>query len=186
MRDADADDFSRAHGTKGVNHVVFAVRAPRDRVKLARKLCTAQGRQLSIVREPAHGIGMQDELFADVSRTRKDARKTLGGCAGVAQHPKEPVRFAEGIRKSPEGQQAEVGIDTVREPFEEGGQQLFLNRGCAAEPLGERIDVVKCALGISVADRFEASALLFGTQRNLAIAQARRCHEERAVVDLLV
>ena len=85
----------------------------------------------------------------------------LGRRRRVPQHAEVPVRGAERFTDPAEGQQAAVGVHSLREPAEQDRQELALERGTAADPAGEGFDVPHCAAWIEVAQRGEASLRRF-------------------------
>ena len=104
----------------------------------------------------------------------------------VPQHAEIPVGGAQRFTDAAEGQQAGVGVHTIREPAEQDGQELALERGASADAGGERLDVPHRAARIEVAQRREAALRGFRAQPGLLAAERSSRVQQRTVEDAFV
>ena len=93
---------------------------------------------------------------------------------GVPQHGQVPVRAPDGLGQPPEGEQTEIGVGSPTDPADDDRQQLALDRGAAADPLGEGLDVAQGPVGIRVADCGKTLARRLRTQSHLIGAEGGR------------
>ena len=104
----------------------------------------------------------------------------------VAQQPEVPVGGAELVADPPEGEQAGVGVGLVGEPAEHDRQQLALDGGPAAQPVGEGLDVRRRPRGSRKPRAASRSRAASGRQAHLASDEPGGRGEQRAVEEPLV
>ena len=96
------------------------------------------------------------------------------------------MRAPDGLGQPPEGEQTEIGVGSPTDPADDDRQQLALDRGATADPLGEGLDVAQGPVGIRVADCGKTLARRLRTQSHLIGAEGGREGQQGTVVDLLV
>ena len=154
----------RARQDRGVLHVAAA---PQQRVHLHCEPFTVPRGQVRVVVQPGDRLGRAGERVRDVPRRREYPREALRRGTGVPQQLQVPVGRAELVGQPPEREETCVGVAALREPPEEDGQQLALDRRAPADTLGEGGDVPHRAGGVAVADRREARTCGLGRERDV-------------------
>ena len=183
---AHAQQLAVAGAAQHVARLVGLVDPGDDGEELAAQHVPREGAQLLVASEPAHRLGDLLELLAHVAAGREHPGQALGGEAGVAQQTQVPVSGADGVGQPPEGQQAQVRVDPVGEPFEHRRQQLTLDLGAPRDALGQRCDVPEGPCGVAVADGGEPGGGVLLAQADLPVAELGGGQQQRAIEDLLV
>ena len=186
MGERDPQQLTAAGSTQHVPRLLDGVHAGDHGEELPAQHVAGQGAQLLVAGQPAHRLRDPLELLADVPARGQHLRQPLGGETGVAQQPHVPVGGADLVGEAAEGEQSQVRVDPVGEPFEHRREQLALDPGAAGDPLGEGGDVRERPAGVAIADRGQARLGVLGAQRDLPVGQLRGGQQQRSVEDLLV
>ena len=166
--------------------VLGVLLAGQQRVDLGRQARTVPRRELGVVVEPRDGLGRAGQGVRHVAGGGEQPGESVRGDPRVAQQLEVPVRGPQLVGQTAERQEAGVGVRTVGEPAEQHRQELPLDRGAAADPLGQRGDVPQGPGRVAVADRRQPCAGGLRREAHVLAGQARGGGEQRPVEELLV
>ena len=170
----------------GAGHAGRIAAAGDHRIQLAFKVVPGAGHELARVGQPRDRLGEPGELLGDVARGGQEQAEPLGGGSAVAQGLHVPVGAAHLFRQEPEGEQARVRLRPLGEPSEHDGKQLALDGRGPRHAGGQRLDVLKGAGSVPVADGLQAGLGRRLLQSDVVGRQPGGLGQERAVVDLAV